>query len=228
MEWLKQHAKQWYGTITICVAGGCIVATAIFFMGLLKGYPAYAAVGIAGGLGLAGLFIWLERRRSGLKLEKVKLKVPVVGEVEFLINAQYRHVAWQLFIESVTRVATQPLANDEGRDREALNSLYRLFEVTRDSLKDISPTPTTEGWTVELLGIQMLNHELRPFLSRWHFRLTQFENLELEGGTWPQRGEFRAELQELRKKMIQYVRGFADLAKVEQPQAFFLRSDIEI
>ena len=68
----------------------------------------------------------------------------------------------------MTRVATRPLEPSAGKAREALSSLYSLFETTRSLLKEIEPTPTTEGRTVEGLAIEMLGAHIRPFLARWH------------------------------------------------------------
>ena len=66
----------------------------------------------------------------------------------------------------MTRVATRPLEPSAGKAREALSSLYSLFETTRSLLKEIEPTPTTEGRTVEGLAIEMLGAHIRPITRR--------------------------------------------------------------
>ena len=112
-----------------------------------------------------------------------------MSELKFVVNNDARLVAWRLYIETVTRVSTQPLADQEGFIREALTSLYGLFVTTRDALKASRPSaPVPGGQTVEHLAVTMLNHEFRPFLSKWHPRLREFERThpDSQESAWPE------------------------------------------
>lgn len=109
----------------------------------------------------------LQQYWQAVQLTEVKIAVPQVSELTFVLNNDARRVAWKLYIETVTRISTQPLANEEGFIREALTSLHGLFATTRDTLKVGRPSvPASGGQTVEHLAVTMLNHELRPFLAK--------------------------------------------------------------
>lgn len=51
-------------------------------------------------------------------------------EIEFC-NAD-KDAAWEMYIELLTRCATRKLKDDEGDNREALESLHDLFNITRE------------------------------------------------------------------------------------------------
>ncbi|MCL5428318.1 MAG: hypothetical protein M1347_00755 [Chloroflexi bacterium] len=151
-------------------------------------------------------------------VEEITLSIPEFSEMKIKVNREYRKIAWKLFVESITRITTQPLQPETGHLREALESLYSLFSTTRDLLKEMGPTPVAEGTTVELFAIRMLNREIRPFLSKWHRLLTEFEknHPELQESDWELNQKFREELEELRKTLLQYTRGFGEIAGVQQ------------
>jgi len=156
-------------------------------------------------------------------LEEVKLSIPEFSEMTFRVNNEYRQVAWNLFIETITRIATQPLTLESGSLREALNSLYSLFSSTRDLLKEMRPTSETKGTTVEYFAVSMLNDVLRPFLAKWHPLLTEFESIHgNEPETrWEHNQQFREELEKLRLELIKYTRGFGEIAGVYQLDKYF-------
>jgi hypothetical protein len=140
-----------------------------------------------------------------------------VSELKFVVNNEARQVAWQLYIETVTRVSAQPLSDDDGFLREALTSLYGLFATTRDILKASRPSvPAPGGQTVEHLAVTMLNHHLRPFLSRWHPRLREFETVYPDNGesAWPDNSSCRSELRQVQENLVEFALGFARLAGV--------------
>src|SRR4030095_10103777 len=113
------------------------------------------------------------RRTETLTLAEMTLTVPEFAEMKFAVNSEYRRVAWKLFVETLTRVATQPLQHQTGFLREAMTSLYNLFTHTRELLKNMHPSKPTSEITVEVFAVNMLNREIRPFLSKWHVQLTQ-------------------------------------------------------
>jgi hypothetical protein len=149
---------------------------------------------------------------------QVQVGTAPFGQATFSIDDSTRKVAWHLFLETMTRVTTQPLGAEEGFLREALNSLHNLFGATRDLLKEMNPSQVTEGKTVEMLAIAMLNKELRPFLSKWHPLLTTYEaqDPENQDRDWDKNEEFRVELENLRQRMFEYARSFGELAEVSQ------------
>jgi hypothetical protein len=177
---------------------------------------------VTGGIaGVVTAVVMRMYRRSG-RLTEVKVTVPQVSELTFLVNDDSRQAAWKFFVETVSRISTQPLRDDEGLVREAMNSLYALFQNTRETLKGSRPSQYVPGGqSVEHLAIHMLNAELRPFLSRWHPRLRDYEQNHSGGreADWPDNDECRADLRRLQRSMYDYAVGFARLAGVRDAQA---------
>jgi hypothetical protein len=157
--------------------------------------------------------------RRTARLTEVRITVPQLSELTFVVNDDTQQVSWQLFVESVTRISTQRLDDDEGLIREALTSLYGLFATTRDILRAARPSARGQGITVEYLAVNLLNRELRPFLSKWHPRLKEFENAhpDLPESDWPHAAECRTELSRVQANTREYVLGFARLAGVRDP-----------
>ncbi|MFI6649885.1 hypothetical protein ACIBI8_20000 [Streptomyces sp. NPDC050529] len=160
------------------------------------------------------------------RLTEVKVTIPQLSELTFAVNNDSRQVAWHMFVETVTRVSTQPLVGDEGIVREALTSMYGLFATTRETLKATRPSPAVpSGQTVEYLAITMLNRELRPFLSKWHPRLGEFEQAHPHGSesAWTDNEACRAELQRVQHHIHGYASAFARLAGVREAEAMIGR-----
>ena len=150
-------------------------------------------------------------------LTEVKLIIPRFSELRFTVDRDVRNVAWKLFIETSTRVSLQPLKESEGLLREAMNSLYALFQNIRAELSASHPSaPAGRGPSVEELAITMLNLELRPFLSYWHPRLRKWE-LDHDGqddSLWPENAACRKDLDDLRAKIRAYAIGYAKIAGI--------------
>jgi hypothetical protein len=177
---------------------------------------------ITGGLTGVVIALGLDAYRRAGRLTEVRVTVPQLSELTFVVNNDSRQVAWQLFIESVTRVSIQPLDDDEGILREALTSLYGLFATTRDTLKVSRPSVhANSGLTVEHLAINFLNVELRPFLTKWHPRLSAFEEScpHRPEHEWPQAAQCRADLRQVQANARQYVLAYARLAGIKDAQA---------
>jgi hypothetical protein len=80
-------------------------------------------------------------------------------------------VGWHLYVEAVTRIATQELPAGAGLLGEAIASLYTLADKIRSELVALPPSPclaAPDG--IAALGIKLLNEGLRPFLAVWHPR----------------------------------------------------------
>ena len=173
---------------------------------------------------LVGLVVsFLQRRSSGLVLCDVTLSIPKFSTLKFVVNNEHKRVAWILFVETASRIATQPMAPTDGILREALSSLHGLFETCREALKTMDPNQSGSRASVEFFALTMLNNELRPFLSKWHPILTAFESQELDKSEndWPRAQECRAELESLRSRILEYSHGFGHLAGIKGVDDFF-------
>ncbi|MEV4804295.1 hypothetical protein AB0K18_30190 [Nonomuraea sp. NPDC049421] len=211
-----------FGRIVRVVAAavvGALAGLVIFELTSIGGRGLYIAAGAVAGM--AGVVVIQIYSRSA-RLTEVKLSLPQVSELTFVVNNESRDVAWKLFVETTTRVSTQPLDDDQGLTREALSSLYGLFATVRDTLKASRPSVSAPGGqTVEQLAIAMLNKELRPFLSKWHPRLREFEQAHPEAPEpeWPDNAACRAELRTVQRRIHDYAMGFGELAGVRDPEA---------
>ena len=107
--------------------------------------------------------------------------------------------------------------------REALNSLYTLFGTTREVLKSAGPQVGASRHSVGGIAIAVLNNGLRPFMTRWHPALEEWEvqrpdNLskKVHEQNWSEAAQMRQELAELRNDLEQYAIALAEIAGVEQ------------
>lgn len=181
----------------------------------LHGAGLYLLTGATAGA-VAGLLAHAYYGNVGL--QDVTVTIPQLSELHFVVAPDNRLAAWRLYIETTTRVSTQPLVSDSGNLREALTSLYSLFQAVRASLKESRPSrPPAGGPTVEELGIAMLNLELRPFLSRWHPLLSEWEHTHRgePERAWDGNLRCRAELAKLQQRLNEYAAGFAALAGLQ-------------
>ncbi|MGX1668849.1 hypothetical protein [Streptomyces sp. NPDC055400] len=177
---------------------------------------------ITGGVAGVVTVLVLQWYQRTARLTEVRVSIPQLSELTFAVNNDARQVAWKMFVETVTRVSTQPLAGDEGVIREALTSMYGLFATTRETLKATRPSAAVPGGrTVESLAITLLNRELRPFLSQWHPRLREFEQAHPDSAEsdWPDNAACRADLQRVQRDIYDYAVGFARLAGVREAES---------
>ena len=94
-------------------------------------------------------------------------------------NDAERRAAWDLLVELITRTSVTPLRPDEGTLREALRSIYSLFELTRETLKrggpDVAKDKGNGNPSLATIAAVVLNGVLRPVLSVWHPALADWE-----------------------------------------------------
>ena len=96
-------------------------------------------------------------------LEKISLS-PKEAVVEVAFRPSDRDAAWELYIEMLTRIVTQPLPAESGDEKTALDSIHALFALTRDIL-------CRHGrGTIQFtkVAIPVLNQIVRPFTAKWH------------------------------------------------------------
>jgi hypothetical protein len=138
------------------------------------------------------------------KLEKIYISSQ--SGVEISYTNWDAEAAWILYVELVTRTATQPLKDGTGIEKTALDSIHSLFPTVREVLKLYG----RNARDFTRIAILVLNKLIRPFTSKWHL-LSVNNAFEKED----KRNEFRLELEELRLDLLQYASLLADMAKVE-------------
>ena len=85
-------------------------------------------------------------------------------EVELSFNDTDKKAAWEMYVELLTRITTQPLHESTGDEKTALASVFSLFGTTRDILK--SNGSSCVQFTK--IAIIILNQLIRPFTAKWH------------------------------------------------------------
>ena len=154
---------------------------------------------------------------TGIKNISLRSRLERVGLESLALNAKFlnakldlkapdKDAAWELYVEMLTRITTQPLMSEHGDETTALESVYSLFPATREILK-------RQGrHCIEFtkIAVPVLNQIVRPFTTKWH-------RLKLEGAFREneQCAEFRKELEALQQDLKKYARLLADIAEVE-------------
>ena len=138
-------------------------------------------------------------------LEKIQLNTKLVN-AEILFKSTDQDVAWELYIEMLTRIVTQPLPSEAGDEQTALDSVYSLFSTTREILRRCG------RGTIQFskIAIPVLNQVVRPFTTKWHK-----ESLADAFQEESKRKAFREELETLQEDLRNYNRMLAEIAGVE-------------
>ncbi len=127
-------------------------------------------------------------------------------EMEWEPSTEDQDAAWELYVEMLTRIATQNLQPDHGDEKTALESIHELFGLTRDILRSYGRSCVT----FSKIAVVVLNQVIRPFTARWH-RESLTRAFESEAKCV----EFRDELTSLQTELRKYTRALADIAGVE-------------
>lgn len=156
-------------------------------------------------------------------LKRVSVSLPFgLGAAEWEADPTARKAAWSLYVELVTRISVQPLGEEEGILREVLSSLYSMFDITREILREAGPDVGASHDSVGGIAIAVLNRGLRPFITKWHTRLEAWEVQRPDGVNpreheyqWSEEPELRGELENLRQELNKYAQALAKIAGVE-------------
>jgi len=144
---------------------------------------------------------WLEN----WDMTSLKISAPFL-EMEWNPSEPDKDAAWELYVELLTRITTQPLPDEDGDEETALQSVYSLFGLTRSVIK----TYGRDCREFTKIAIVVLNQIIRPFTAKWHKVSVagQFNNPAICE-------EFRGELNELQERLRIYTRMLSDMAGVE-------------
>ncbi len=144
---------------------------------------------------------WLEK----WSMTSLRIKAPFL-EMEWAPKDEDKDAAWELYIELLTRVTTQPLAKEHGDEATALDSIFKIFGLTREIIKSHGRL------CIEFtkIAIVILNQKIRPFTAKWH------KLLLANAFAKPNKcNEFRTELAKLQEILVIYTRMLSDMAGVE-------------
>lgn len=142
---------------------------------------------------------------SKFNLKSVKLSL-AGAELEVTFEQSDKDAAWELYIEMLTRIATQPLSIAHGDEAVALESLYKLFSITREILRRHG----RKSLKFTKVAIPVLNQVIRPFTAEWHRK-----NLAGAFKDDSQCKKFRHQLESLQEELGKYNKMLAYIADVE-------------
>lgn len=138
-------------------------------------------------------------------LNSLKIKAGFL-EMEWVPRDEDKSAAWELYVEMITRVATQTLEPGHGQEKAALDSVYQLFPLTREIIKKYGH----HCINFAKIAVVVLNQVVRPFTSKWHGQMVDGSALG------PDKAEvFRRELRDLQHNLRRYTQLLADIAGVE-------------
>ena len=138
-------------------------------------------------------------------LEKVRLNLHAV-QLEVSFQEADKDAAWELYVEMLTRIVTQPLPPEAGDEQAALKSVYSLAPTTRDILRHHGRASIQ----FSKVAVPVLNQIVRPFTAKWHR-----ESLIGAFRDETKQAEFRDELRSLQGDLRNYNRMLAEIAGVE-------------
>lgn len=161
--------------------------------------------------------------KKKVKATKLTVGLPFnLGSLELQNDEAQQRAAWSLYVELSTRISVVPLEESEGILREALTSLYNVFNITRQILREAGPEIAKGSNSLGAIAIDVLNKGLRPFLVKWHPLLKGHEEKKPSAITtvdheraWEHAAKFRKELEQVRQQMIIYVDALAKIAGIE-------------
>lgn len=140
------------------------------------------------------------------KMTKIKVNAKFF-EAEFEMNEADKQASWEMYVELLTRITTQPLTQNNGDESTALDSIYSLFGTTRVVMK----THGRDCLGFTKVAVVVLNQVIRPFTAKWH-------KLSLSNGFSNQETciQFREELNELQKELIKYTQMLGVMAEIDE------------
>lgn len=130
-----------------------------------------------------------------------------VFDLEIKYTDVDRQAAWDLYIELITRITTQPLDDEAGNEQTALDSVYGIFKLTRDILHKTGP----KAANFAKVAVLVLNKVLRPFTSKWH-KLSSTGAFQDEA----LKKSFRAELSVLQENVLTYTDILSAIAGLDE------------
>ena len=76
-------------------------------------------------------------------LDKVKINLQV-AEAEISLNSADEDAAWELYVEMLTRIVTQPLPSEHGDEKTALDSVFHSSQLPAKFCADAAESDTLQ------------------------------------------------------------------------------------
>lgn len=144
------------------------------------------------------------------------------GVLTITSDARALEAATRMFFQAAPRFRRRLDADSGSTPRNALSSLYSLFNIYRDQAMADPPPPALGGplvAPVHLLALRILTRGLRLFLTVWHPRLAAYERAHPGDAPaeWEEYAAFAEALDELRRSVHPYVDALGRVAELLDP-----------
>ncbi len=150
----------------------------------------------------------IDEAEFGIGDQKIKLRPNLID----------KQIAYKIWVELSTRKIGLPIDLNDDVVFEVYDSWFSFFSVTRELIKDVpvSKFQRKETEMIIRLSIDVLNHGLRPHLTRWQARYRRWYERELDASTnhdlepqtlqkkYPKFDELSTDLLEVNKRLIGY------------------------
>ncbi|WP_282875599.1 hypothetical protein [Pseudomonas peli] len=150
----------------------------------------------------------IDEAEFGIGDQKIKLKPNIID----------KQIAYKVWVELSTRKIGLPIELDNDVVYEIYDSWFNFFSITRELIKDVpvSKFQRKETERIIRLSIDVLNHGLRPHLTKWQARYRRWYehqintagNNDLDPQTlqrkYPKFEELEADLLEVNKRLMGY------------------------
>lgn len=206
-----RRIRQDVGWLVLAVAGG---ATLGLLVHLLRFLPSAVLAAVIGAVATVVAVLAVRNVGRSLAVSEVVVNVPQLSRITFAVTKDRRGLAYRIVNQMATRIAVQRLDDDAGDAREALDSLHALFGWLRTALDEEPGSHPPGRPNVDVLAMNMLNCQLRPFLAYWHPRLRDWRsaNEHAPESEWPENRRFRQELVQLQDALRPMAVAFAKMA----------------
>jgi hypothetical protein len=136
-----------------------------------------------------------------------------------------------MYVELITRISVEKICFGDGLLREALSSLYTLFDTIREIMRKYGSSLAKPKYggkiSFGLLAVTILNRSLRPLLTKWHPLLRDYEQTKANGLSdveherkWEKYEELCEEINKVRDELAEYADILAEVAKVDKLHRF--------
>src|ERR1700734_2991991 len=102
--------RRWFALLAGLLTGA-LVGLAVYWGSQLTGAGLYTLCGTVAG-GVAAMVFYAYSR--SVQLTELTVSIPNLTDLTFAVTPSNAGVAWRLFVESVTRISTQPLDQGSG------------------------------------------------------------------------------------------------------------------
>jgi len=102
-----------------------------------------------------------------------------LGNITYEATDKDRVLAWKMYIQLKTRKAALPFNIEHDIIIDVFDSIYKIFNETRDLLSEIKPHQQETQKSVADFVLRVLNDGIRPFLTKWQAGYRRWWNVNI-------------------------------------------------